>query len=207
MSAAPVSDTSLPRAEKQRQRILAAARHCFAEHGFHAASMATIADTAEMSQGLIYRYFENKNAIIIAIIEESLHRKSEHFKDLSEKRQLATKLLAVFQRWQRGDQEVMDPVLFLEMNAQAGRDAQVGQAMLASDRASFAMLKEWLEPLATDAGLQLTQASLDSRVMALQCLIEGLVVRVARDRHTDLDKLAEGVSLMVDAIQRVQRTN
>lgn len=205
MNSASPSDNPLPRAEKQRQRILAAARCCFVEHGFHAASMATIADKAGMSQGLIYRYFENKNAIIIAIIEESLHRKSEHFKDLSGRRQLATMLLTVFQRWQRGDEEAMDPVLFLEMNAQAGRDAQVGQAMLTSDHASFSMLREWLEPLTRDAGLQLTQASLDSRVMALQCLIEGLVVRVARDRHTDLDKLVEGVGLMVDAIQQATR--
>lgn len=63
MNTVAVCEAALPRAEKQRQRILAAARRCFVERGFHAASMATIADTAEMSQGLIYRYFESKNAI------------------------------------------------------------------------------------------------------------------------------------------------
>lgn len=206
MNTVAVCEAALPRAEKQRQRILAAARRCFVERGFHAASMATIADTAEMSQGLIYRYFESKNAIIVAIIEESLQRKSLHFKDLSERRQLATMLLAVFQRWQQGDQDVMDPLLFLEMNAQAGRDAQVSEAMGASDRATAAMLRDWLEQLTADAGLNLTPASIESRVLALQCLIEGLVVRVARDRHTDLDKLVEGMSVMVDAIHRVPQT-
>src|SRR3546814_5115905 len=54
----------------QRERILCAAQKCFVEHGFHAASMASIAETAEMSAGLIYRYFENKNAIILARSEE-----------------------------------------------------------------------------------------------------------------------------------------
>src|SRR3546814_14252294 len=32
----------------QRERILCAAQKCFVEHGFHAASMASIAETAEM---------------------------------------------------------------------------------------------------------------------------------------------------------------
>src|SRR3546814_17854087 len=61
----------------QRERILCAAQKCFVEHGFHAASMASIAETAEMSAGLIYRYFENKNAIIMAIVERQLQLLSE----------------------------------------------------------------------------------------------------------------------------------
>src|SRR3546814_7429913 len=63
----------------QRERILCAAQKCFVEHGFHAASMASIAETAEMSAGLIYRYFENKNAIILAIVER---RSEEHTSEL-----------------------------------------------------------------------------------------------------------------------------
>ena len=58
------------RAEMQRNRILDAAQHCVIEHGFHAASMASIADTAGMSAGLIYRYFENKSAIILECIKD-----------------------------------------------------------------------------------------------------------------------------------------
>ena len=61
-----------PRAEAQRERILCAAQRCFIEYGFHAASMASIAETAQMSAGLMYRYFENKSAIVLAIIERQL---------------------------------------------------------------------------------------------------------------------------------------
>ena len=56
------------RAQTQCERILNAAKHCFIKYGFHAASMANIADAAKMSAGLIYRYFANKNSIILAII-------------------------------------------------------------------------------------------------------------------------------------------
>ena len=37
--------------------------------------MANIADTAQMSAGLMYRYFANKNAIVLAIIERQLEEK------------------------------------------------------------------------------------------------------------------------------------
>jgi AcrR family transcriptional regulator len=60
------------RAEAQRERILASAKQCFIERGFHAATMATIAEAAGMSPGLVYRYVENKSAIVRAIIEEQL---------------------------------------------------------------------------------------------------------------------------------------
>src|SRR3546814_21159289 len=72
MNDAAPSDKATARIEAQRERILLAAQECFIQHGFHAESMASIAETAGMSAGLIYRYFENKNAIILAIVERQL---------------------------------------------------------------------------------------------------------------------------------------
>jgi len=56
------------RAGARRQQILDAAGRCFREHGFHSASMQLIARTAGMSGGHTYHYFENKEAIIAAIV-------------------------------------------------------------------------------------------------------------------------------------------
>lgn len=67
----PPADLS-ERALAQRERVLGAAEQCFLRRGFHVASIADIAAAAEMSAGLIYRYFENKNAIVMAIIERQL---------------------------------------------------------------------------------------------------------------------------------------
>ena len=55
-------------AARQRERILQAAEKCFIESGFQAASIAHIADTAGISAGLIYRYFDSKALIVKAII-------------------------------------------------------------------------------------------------------------------------------------------
>ncbi|MEO8611542.1 MAG: TetR/AcrR family transcriptional regulator [Chloroflexota bacterium] len=56
--------------EAQRAKILEAARMVFARKGM-AATMADVAAAAEISQGLAYRYFPSKEAIVTEIIQES----------------------------------------------------------------------------------------------------------------------------------------
>jgi len=50
-------------------QILDAAVSCFAKRGFHQASMHDISAEAGISVGLIYRYFENKEAVISAMAD------------------------------------------------------------------------------------------------------------------------------------------
>jgi AcrR family transcriptional regulator len=69
----------MPRSEKANQRvrevvqakILEGARKVFARKGM-GATMADIAAAARVSQGLAYRYFTNKEAIINALVEEGI---------------------------------------------------------------------------------------------------------------------------------------
>jgi AcrR family transcriptional regulator len=67
--AQPQIDSSLDR----RTQILDAALVCFAKRGFHQASMHDISAEAGISVGLIYRYFENKEAVISAMADR--HKK------------------------------------------------------------------------------------------------------------------------------------
>src|SRR6266480_2389994 len=53
----------------RRAQILDAALVCFAKRGFHQASMHDISAEAGISVGLIYRYFENKEAVISAMAD------------------------------------------------------------------------------------------------------------------------------------------
>jgi len=55
---------------ERRGQILRAAMVCFAKCGFHQTSMQNISEEAGISVGLIYRYFESKDAVISAIAEE-----------------------------------------------------------------------------------------------------------------------------------------
>ncbi len=63
--------TRRARAETAKQtQILEGARKVFLAHGFDAASMEEIARTAGVSKGTLYSYFESKDALFRALIEE-----------------------------------------------------------------------------------------------------------------------------------------
>lgn len=55
----------MPKAEK-RDEIIRAAMELIAEHGFHGAPMALVAERAGVAAGTIYRYFESKDDLIRA---------------------------------------------------------------------------------------------------------------------------------------------
>jgi AcrR family transcriptional regulator len=60
------------RSAARRNHLLQTARSLFVERGFRQTSVALIATAADISVGLIYRYFANKEAIIAAICENDM---------------------------------------------------------------------------------------------------------------------------------------
>ena len=54
----------------KREEVIKAALELIAEHGFHGAPMAKVADKAGVGAGTIYRYFESKDAMIAGIFNE-----------------------------------------------------------------------------------------------------------------------------------------
>ena len=73
----------------RRAQILDAALVCFAKRGFHQASMHDISAEAGISVGLIYRYFDNKDAVISAMADR--HKQEIH--EVLERAQQAPTLL------------------------------------------------------------------------------------------------------------------
>jgi len=51
-------------AAEKRRKILAAAVHVFARQGFNAGRVSDIADQAGVAHGLVYHYFDSKDAIL-----------------------------------------------------------------------------------------------------------------------------------------------
>lgn len=64
----------MPQVQKDevRERIQAAALAIFAEQGFRGATMAAIAERAELAVANLYRYYKNKDALFDAVIPASL---------------------------------------------------------------------------------------------------------------------------------------
>ncbi|MFJ2772596.1 TetR/AcrR family transcriptional regulator [Streptomyces sp. NPDC087300] len=60
------------RAELTRERIVAAAAHVFAEHGYAAGTTNRIAERARISIGSLYQYYPNKDAILLELVNRHL---------------------------------------------------------------------------------------------------------------------------------------
>jgi AcrR family transcriptional regulator len=58
------------RAATRQSQILEAAARVFAEKGFRHATIRDVAEAAEVADGTIYNYFENKDALLNAIINQ-----------------------------------------------------------------------------------------------------------------------------------------
>jgi AcrR family transcriptional regulator len=182
------------KADLQRDRILHAAQCCFIEHGFHAASMASIAATAKMSAGLIYRYFASKNDIIIAIIERQLALLRAELAALEGPADLATALAETFGPDAACRKQGLNSALFLEMSAEATRDPAIAQALKRFDDAIREDLCAWF-------GQACSKPEARARSLALQCFVEGMRVRETRDPNLDRKQLKDALDLVVPALR------
>jgi AcrR family transcriptional regulator len=80
--------------DTRRSQILDAAIACFARKGFHQTTMEEIGNEAGLSPGVAYRYFENKEDIILATVKGSVDRSKDFFIDVADEKDL----LAVLER-------------------------------------------------------------------------------------------------------------
>ncbi len=67
----PAPEERLRDADRSQATILAAARDEFAEHGLGGARMERIAERASLNKRLIYYYFEDKEALFGAVLEQA----------------------------------------------------------------------------------------------------------------------------------------
>lgn len=68
-----VSSQPTTKGERTREHILATALSLFIEKGYAATTMRDIAAAAECSLGLTYRYFSQKEALVLALYQQIAH--------------------------------------------------------------------------------------------------------------------------------------
>lgn len=178
------------RSSGRRRQILDAAREAFATHGFHAASMAEIAAGAGVSVGHIYRYFENKEAVVGAIVEQDLEEAAVKIATLEgDAEAVATQI--VRHVGERTSQDKLS--LNLEILSEAARNPQVGALVRAAD----ARLREHLRSALASRSGQSPGAALESRVEVVCVLIEGLLTRTVKTDDGDRRDVVEQVRQML----------
>jgi AcrR family transcriptional regulator len=58
--------------DARREQILDAAKRCFVRNGFHETSMQDLFAESGLSAGAVYGYFDSKDEVILAIVEENM---------------------------------------------------------------------------------------------------------------------------------------
>lgn len=189
------------RVARQRARILDAAERCFIQHGFHAASMADIAAAAGMSAGLIYRYFDGKNQIVQAIIEQHLETDGcPSMGNLNTSEDFCARAMEMFERWRRRDDPHMNAALMLELTAEAARDPEILRITRGKDETIMQMMTLAVQRAAAAEGVRLTTAAAQLRSVVLQCLVEGLACRAVRGPDLSVRQLKPLVAKVIAAL-------
>ena len=84
--------------ERNRARVLAAARAEFAERGFRDAKIDVIAERAELTRGAVYSNFPGKRALYLAVLAEDAERAAD-LPDLGPGRTVRSALAAFATAW------------------------------------------------------------------------------------------------------------
>lgn len=71
--------------DEKRQELVTAARRLFVEDGFEATSMAHLARTAGVAANTIYWYFDDKDAVLIAVLDTLFAEALADYTDILDK--------------------------------------------------------------------------------------------------------------------------
>jgi AcrR family transcriptional regulator len=181
------SERGAAQAGARCRQILDAASVCFAEQGFHGTSMARLAKAAGMSVGHIYHYFDSKEAIIAAIVEQELAKRLEVFEQLKQQEDV---LQALIDRADQGLAARMDKRetgLRLEVLAEAGRNPRIAAALRAADAAARRTFRDVVAK-AVGRRAALGEADLQARIEVVIGVFDGMMIRAVR--HPDLNRAA-----------------
>jgi AcrR family transcriptional regulator len=182
-----------PTAQARRQQILDAACACVRRAGFHGASMAEIAQAADLSVGQIYRYFENKEAIIAAIVDQDLAEMREKFAEMEASGDSVAQTM--IDRCAEAIDQHYDPdrvALSLEVLAEAARNPRVAAIVRDADAAERALARRML----ISAGLgDLPERELAARGEVLSMLFDGMTSRAVNNPDGDRTAICQVLSV------------
>jgi TetR/AcrR family transcriptional repressor of uid operon len=146
--------------------------------------MAELAKRAGMSVGHIYHYFENKGAIIEAIVERDLARMLTNLERFAEAEDAEEALIASVTENLVECASQQRLLLRLEVLAEASRSPRIAARVREADATAR---RRFLDALRShQAFTQMPDADLGIRADAIVALIEGLTLRALRNPDLDI---------------------
>jgi AcrR family transcriptional regulator len=161
--------------DARRTAILRAATRVFAKKGFSDAKISDIASEAGLSHGLVYHYFENKDAVFKAILEDKLeHARSAMEDDDSLPGSALDRMRVSLGRWL--DRVRSEPEMSLMITQALVSDALSAEAramMHAHQREAFESAVERIR-LGQKGGEISKHASPEELATTLLCVMRGI---------------------------------
>jgi len=185
------------RAETRREQILDAAMDCFCAHGFHGASIARISQAAQMSVGHIYHYFENKEAIIAAIVDRDLQRTIELADSLAN---ADNPLEAMIDTIELGVEEHLGckaSALNVEILAEAARNPKIAAMVLHSDEKAREAFKGATRAVLKKNHIHKTEAEIAAIIDLMGAIFNGLTIRGLGNPHINRKQMVRLVRSVV----------
>lgn len=162
--------------EERKTQILTAATKVFTEHGFSGARMDDIVAESGLSKGALYWYFESKDAIIIAILDQVFDWETSHLKELLGRESSPTKKIELFIDTMILDMDKIKPLMpiFFDFWALSVRNKNIKQAI----KRYYRDFLDLLEPIIQEGIDQGEFRPIDAAeaAVALGALYEGTIL-------------------------------
>jgi AcrR family transcriptional regulator len=166
------------RSQQRYEQVLDAASECFRRNGFHGASIAEISKLARMSPGHIYHFFENKEAIIAAIVDRKIQGWIKLLGDIEQEEDVFASMTQL-ERIETGVAERTASEfagLWLEVQSEAARNPRIAAIVHEADARVRARLIQVMR-IAREARGIVSTASDDAMVEVIMASFEGLANR------------------------------
>lgn len=192
---------------KTRERLLAAARTVFAQHGFHGASVEEIASEAGYSTGALYSNFDGKEDLFLALMDHEIDAYTQEISTAVDG------LSSVAERARDGaaqwmgivDREPEMLMLFVEFWAYAARDPGARERVAASFAKAHQVLARLIADGARELALELTMPAEDLAI-AIDALAEGIArQKLANPSAVPDDLMGRVLSVLLGGAARPAR--
>ena len=184
--------------QARREHILDAAERCFINKGFHHATMDDICRVAQVSSGALYTYFVSKEALITGLCEREKERFGKELADIAQ----STDFLAGLHRMAEHyccNEPIEKVRLHVEIAAEAGRNALIGNTVRDNDKAVSESLVHLIER-ERDQGRIKPAVPVEIIVRAMTALGDGLFLRRSLDPHFDPKSIIPAMMTMIEAL-------
>lgn len=185
------SEIQTSRADIRRNQVLTAATECFRNQGFHSTSMSQISKASGMSVGHIYHYFENKEAIIEAIVENDL-LKILNIPDRIEQNRaggdIFDALVADVENSAADTFYDPDAPLLLEVVAEAARNPKIATIIRRAEATAMESIKNYFRKGLVQRQVNISEEALDTACNLLASIFEGFTIRLIRNPDLSLKR-------------------